>query len=234
MAFDRTLLWPGQSTPKRGPKPKTSLERIVDAAIGIADADGLAAVSMQRVADEIGATKMSLYRYVPGKSELTALMLDKRLGAPPTAENETVARTNWRADLTAWTVEIHRRFLAAPWALELAVGARVIGPNELAWYELGLTALAGTPLRAAEQLDVLALLSGHVRSIVQQQVTTGAPEEATAALMMEIIGENATRFPHVASAFAGASAGDDRDNALAFGTERILDGIQQLIVTRAG
>lgn len=232
MAFDRTLLWPAQSTTRRGPKPKLTLDAIVDAAIAIADAEGLAAVSMQRVADEIGATKMALYRYLPGKAELTALMLDKRLGAPPASGTSTPP--DWRAALTAWTHEIHRRFEDAPWALELAVGARVIGPNELAWYERGLTALSDSTLSWTERLDVLALLSGHARSMAQQQTTTADPEQATAVLMSEIIEEHAERFPQVAAAFAGATSEGGRDSALVFGIDRILDGLQALIESRAG
>lgn len=234
MAANRTLLWPTERSTKRGPKPKMTLERIVDAAIGVADSDGLAAVSMQRVADELGATKMSLYRYVPGKSDLTALMLDAKMGpAPmPPARATAPANTEWREGLAAWTVELHRRLADAPWALELSVGARVIGPNELSWMELGLTALSDTPLNGAEQLDVLALLSGHVRSIVQQQTANGETERATALLMSSIIDEHAARFPHVAMAFDSASSAGDRDNALAFGTDRILDGIKTLIDVR--
>jgi AcrR family transcriptional regulator len=228
VAFDQTLLWPAGSVTKRGPKPKLTLEGIVAAATAIADAHGLAAVSMQRVAEEIGVTKMSLYRYVPGKSELTALMFDTRLGGPPTVSEQE----GWRAGLEAWTVGIHDRFADAPWTLELAVGARVIGPNELAWLELGLMALAGTPLSGVEQLDVLALLSGHVRSIVQQRATTGDPERATAALMSTIIEEHASHFPYVAAAFGETSSTVDRDNALDFGTDRILDGVESLITAR--
>ncbi|MFF1573867.1 TetR/AcrR family transcriptional regulator [Leifsonia sp. NPDC058292] len=230
MTADGTLLWPTTTTTKRGPKPKMTLDRIVDAAIGLADEHGLATVSMQRVADELGATKMSLYRYLPGKAELTALMLDKRLGAPP-SPRETNGN-EWRHDLRAWTNGVHRRFAEAPWALELAVGARIIGPNELAWMERGLAALADTPLTWPERLDVLALLSGHARNIVQQQTTTGRPEHEIATLLVGIVEENSADFPHVAAAFAGGSAGGGRDDALDFGIERILDGVDALIATR--
>ncbi|MEV6522678.1 TetR/AcrR family transcriptional regulator C-terminal domain-containing protein [Longispora sp. NPDC051575] len=77
------LLWGPGPRPSRGPKPGLTLERIVAAAIAIADAEGLAAVSMQRVAGDLDFTKMSLYRYVPGKAELTALMVDAAMGPPP-------------------------------------------------------------------------------------------------------------------------------------------------------
>ena len=70
------LLWGQPERPNRGPKPGLSVERIVRVAIEIADAEGLPAVSMQRVASEFGFTTMSLYRYVPGKNELIDLMIE--------------------------------------------------------------------------------------------------------------------------------------------------------------
>src|SRR5256885_16757660 len=76
-------LWGGRSGATRGPKPALSLERIAAAAIAIADAEGLAAVSMQRVAADLGYTQMSLYRYLPGKAELVALMGDRGIREPP-------------------------------------------------------------------------------------------------------------------------------------------------------
>lgn len=76
------VLWGPGPRPTRGPKPALSLERIARAGIEAADSDGLAAISMQRVAERLGFTKMSLYRYVPGKAELIALMTDTAIGAP--------------------------------------------------------------------------------------------------------------------------------------------------------
>src|SRR5689334_22149881 len=74
------LLWGPRERPSRGPKPGLTRDGIVRAAIGVADAEGLAAVSMQRVAAEVGFTTMALYRYVPGKNELVALMVDSAVG----------------------------------------------------------------------------------------------------------------------------------------------------------
>lgn len=86
------LLWGTRQRPKRGPKPALTLEGIVAEAVAIADVDGLAELSMQRLAQGLGFTKMSLYRYVPGKAELTALMLDSALGAPPRSPPSTGIR----------------------------------------------------------------------------------------------------------------------------------------------
>jgi AcrR family transcriptional regulator len=92
------FLWRIRAQPARGPKPALSLERITDTAIEIGDAEGLAAVSMQRVAADLGFTKMSLYRYLPGKAELVALMVERAIGEPPTLDAD-----DWRAGLKEWS-----------------------------------------------------------------------------------------------------------------------------------
>src|SRR2546430_15912316 len=77
------LLWGLRERPTRGPKPALSIERIAAAAVAVADVEGMAAVSMQRVASELDFTKMSLYRYVTGKDELIAAMIEAAGGGPP-------------------------------------------------------------------------------------------------------------------------------------------------------
>ena len=93
-------------TISRGPKPALTLEAIAETAIRVADADGLDAVSMQRVAAELGFTKMALYRYLPGKSDLLALMVEHALGGPPDLGDVT-----WRQGLRAWA---HALLAASP------------------------------------------------------------------------------------------------------------------------
>ncbi|WNF28717.1 TetR/AcrR family transcriptional regulator [Streptomyces sp. C11-1] len=89
------LLWGTGERPSRGPKPGLTLDRIVTAAIAVADAEGLSAVSMRRLSTELGTGTMSLYRYVPGKAELLDLMLDRVLGEPlptgPTGERSAAS-----------------------------------------------------------------------------------------------------------------------------------------------
>src|SRR5580693_8990221 len=87
------LLWGTAQRPRRGPRPSLSLEQIVTEAIALADAEGLANLSMQHVAERLGCAKMALYRYVPGKTELVALMVDAGLGDPP----EVPGGASWEA-----------------------------------------------------------------------------------------------------------------------------------------
>ncbi|MGH8880375.1 MAG: TetR/AcrR family transcriptional regulator, partial [Stackebrandtia sp.] len=119
------LLWGETERPSRGPKPSLSRERVVAAAVAIADAEGLAAVSMQRLATELGVTKMAMYRYVPGKSELTLLMVDDAMGQAP---EPAAGPGDWAATLENWARQLWDRLVAHPWVLGATVGLRPIGP----------------------------------------------------------------------------------------------------------
>ncbi|RMI34956.1 TetR/AcrR family transcriptional regulator [Nocardia stercoris] len=228
------LLWGLPDRPRRGPKPALTLERIVDEAIAAADADGLANLSMQRLADRLGCAKMALYRYVPGKAELHALMLDRALGpAPePVAPESDSAEDSWRDPLRRWTLAIFERMRAHPWSQELTIGIRPLGPNEIGWLEAALTQLADTPLSAAERLDTVVLLTGHARGLAEQAVAgNGELEQHLARAVAETLATKAAIYPATVAAFAETASGD-RDNALRFGLERILDGLATLIIRR--
>lgn len=223
------LLWKARPQPTRGPKPALRLDAIVAAAIAVADGDGLGAVSMERVATEVGVTKMALYRYVPGKNELIALMIDHAIGGPPRLSR----KDGWRNRLYAWSEALFRRFVAHPWSLPASVGARPIGPNELAWTEYAVAALDGLPLRAAEKLDTVAILAGHVRGIAAQAAALGAdPEAHIGRMMADLARPRAADYPALAGAMTELAHSKGRNDALAFGLDRILDGLAALIDRR--
>jgi AcrR family transcriptional regulator len=217
-------VWHGRPQPTRGPKPAFTLDQIADAAIAVADADGLAAVSMQRVATELGRTKMALYRYVPGKAELVSAMLERGLAGFPDISGED----DWRQALRKWAESLLAAYLRHPWAVEATVGDRPVGPNELQWMELALRALPAG-LTGAERIDVVATLAAHARGMV-------APTAHQESGMTEAIGlamrEQADRFPAVAAAVADLVQHGDSDQAFAFGLARILDGLDVLVTRR--
>lgn len=242
------LLWGNPQRPRRGPKPSLSLERIVAEAIAHADAEGLANLSMQHLAERLGCAKMALYRYVPGKAELVALMVDAALGDPPqppaqTRQTGQMAKTGqtaapgeqpWRAVLRLWTTAIFARYRAHPWAIEATVGARPTGPHEMAWLETALAALADTGLTGPERLDAVVLLNGHVRSLVQ--VTADGQEDLEAEITRQVgaaLSAHPDRYPQVLAAFSDSPQPAGRDNALHFGIDRILDGLAALIAARS-
>ncbi|WP_033441439.1 TetR/AcrR family transcriptional regulator [Saccharothrix sp. NRRL B-16314] len=218
------LLWGDPPGPRRGPKPALSHELIARTGIGIADADGLAAVSMQRVAAELGFTKMSLYRYVPGKAELVALMADLAMGTPP----EDLHDGDWCDRLRTWALALLPGFLSHPWVLEVTTGPHVVGPNELAWMEAALAVLDGTGLPGVERMDVLAVLAGHVRSLAQQVAKTPGGDTGAqfGAVLAEVVFQRGDRYPHTRAVLAESIAGGDQDKALDFGLDLIVDGLR--------
>lgn len=217
------FLWQERAQPTRGPKPALTLDKIADAAIAIADAEGLAAVSMQRVAADLGYTKMSLYRYLPGKSELVSAMVERGMGEPP-----AIPADDWRAALTAWAGALLAAFGEHAWAQEATSGARPIGPHELAWTERALAVLP-EGLTGAERLDAVATIAGQVRLIAGQ---AGRGESEMAASMIHAMTAHADRFPALAAAMADVAAHGGGDQAFSFGLERILDGLEVLIRRR--
>lgn len=221
------LLWEAPATGRRGPKPRYSLDDIAAVAMTVADAEGLDAVTMQRIADGLGTAKMALYRYVPGRAGLDAVLLDRALGLPPEIDDD-----DWRASLRSWTFGIYERMTARPWSVDLVQRRHVPGPRELSWYERGLAGLEGLALTGGEKLDLLALLAGHVASNVGRERATPAPEDDIATGLAPILAARAAEYPHTTAAFAEAARDEQRQLALKFGVERVLDGVAALLAER--
>ena len=210
------FLWTARSKPTRGPKPTLTLDQIADAAIAIADAEGLAAVSMQRVAADLGYTKMSLYRYLPGKTELVAAMLERGM-----AEKPDLSGKQWRDALTTWSELLLAKFAQHAWTVEAAAGPRPIGPNELGWMDAALAVLPDG-LTGAERLDAVATLAGHVRMLAAQN---GQAERELIATMGIVLREHAEKFPAVVAAVTDVGRHGGQEQAFQFGLSRILDGL---------
>ncbi|BDZ39025.1 TetR/AcrR family transcriptional regulator [Microbacterium suwonense] len=221
------LLWTPPAPSKRGPKPRFTLDAIAETAIALADEHGLEAVTMQRVASHLGTTKMALYRYLPGRTELDAVMLDRALGVPGPLPGD-----DWRPALAQWADGLHRRVLSKPWTVELSQRPHLPGPSELAWFEKALAAMSGLPLRGGEKLDVLTLLVGHVMSLARREGQDAASEAELARGLAPILRTHAQEFPHTAAAFAESAEEGAQDSALRFGIDRILDGVQLLLAER--
>jgi AcrR family transcriptional regulator len=229
--------WGLRERPTKGPKPGLSLERIVNAGVAIASAEGLAAVSMNRIARELGAAPMSLYRYVSAKDELLALMEDAAHGPPP----ELGPDKGWRAGLADWAQAIHDAWRRNPWALSIPVTTPPITPNQVAWMERGLHCLRGTGLTEGEKISTIILLSGYVRgeSTVMSAVTgaflasgSPTPDEWMASYARDLAKlTDPQRFPalHAVLATGVMDRADGPDDEFAFGLERILDGIAALV-----
>jgi AcrR family transcriptional regulator len=233
--------WGVRERPNKGPRPALSLERIVAAAARVAATDGLQAVSMSRVASELGVSTMSLYRYVAAKDELLTLMADLAYEAPPAPRGP---EEGWRDALARWAWTELAALRRNPWVLRIPISGPPVTPNSIAWLERGLDFLRDTGLREDEKVSVILLLTGYVRSQALLQAEIAAAQAAGAARpdaeMMPSYGRllarltDPERFPalHAVIASGVFDEPDDGDYDFTFGLERVLDGIETLIDKR--
>lgn len=227
------LAWGLNDRGTRGPKPGLTLERVVAAGIKVALTDGIGALSMGRIAAELGVATMSLYRYVSSKDELLTLMVDKALGTPPPADDAK----DWRSGLTQWALGIHRAYRRHPWGLRVPISGPPLGPNNVAWLESALASLAQTPLSEQEKLSTVLLLSGFVRNEatltadIAAASAGGWPPPSYGSLLAQLT--DAEHYPAIHRVIASGAFDDDDGGDLSgefdYGLNRILDGIDALI-----
>jgi AcrR family transcriptional regulator len=214
---------------KRARRGSLSLDRIVSAALELADAEGIEAVSMARVAGHLGFTPMSLYRHVDGKDELVALMVDAASGDPPAADRSE----GWRARLERWAWALRAVVLRHPWLLDLPLSRLPPGPRQLGWMEAAFAALAGTPLAPEEKAAVTLMLHGLVMSDVGLRREADAGRGADASFgALAARAADPERYPAIAEVMATGALDDEDgepDAFFAFALARTLDGIGVLV-----
>lgn len=242
------LLWGTGS--RRG----LDLDTIVRAAIGIADAEGLGAVSMRRVAEQLGFTSMSLYRHVPGKAELLDLMRDAVMAIPewtapePTGHDQadtgrtdtgpSVTRSGdpagWRGGIEAWARAGLAMYRQHPWLLESGGPRTVPGPNAVAGFERALALVATTGLAPSQIVAVVTLVGGFVESAARQMVDVVTAERDTGVTHEEFwtsrgsLFEHLDRYPTLRRIYEQGGY-DEPVDPFEFGLRRVLDGIDTLI-----
>ncbi len=227
------LLWDDRTLPTRGPKPGLTPDDVVNAAIQLADADGLAAVTMHAVAAALGFTTMALYRYFPNKEALYDAIVDAGIGRPPSLP---APREDWRTEVTTWAHAKRAVLCARPWLAELPFVAAPHGPNWLSWLEAITDSLSTTGLGAAEIGQMLSVIDGYTRGASDTAISLarararGTSEAEWAAAVGADLGRaiGDPRFPKFAGIITAPS--DERPRTLEesfdFGLQRVLDGIE--------
>ncbi|MDQ4094194.1 MAG: TetR/AcrR family transcriptional regulator [Actinomycetota bacterium] len=234
------LLWRvSATTSRRGPRQGLSIDAVVSAATTLADGEGLAAVTMRRVAQALGVAPMTLYTYVPSKAELLDLMLDAAYTQMP--RTGTTGQL-WRRRVTAVAEENRALFEAHPWAATVSTVRPPLGPGLMAKYEHELSALDGLGLEDVEMDAALTHLLSFVQSCardataarISQQDSAMDDEQwwaANAPLLARVF--NADAYPIAArvGAAAGAAYGSayNPEHAYDFGLQRVLDGLAAII-----
>ncbi|WP_405497413.1 TetR/AcrR family transcriptional regulator [Nocardia sp. NBC_00511] len=224
------LLWDLDDAGSRGPKRGLSVDQIVAAATAVADAEGFAALSMGRVAKELGFTTMSLYRYVDSKDTLMELLFDRSLGDPPDLSDAP----GWRAKLEAWAWAEFRGIQQHYWWLDLPLSSPPLGPKNMAWLEAGMTAMAEVPITEPHKLQLVTNLSIYVVGRTRFLRDTAKQQQQDvdyAGILAQVI--DPARFPTVTSAIMNNAFEDDDMNweeaDFGFALARLLDGYQVFI-----
>jgi AcrR family transcriptional regulator len=233
------LLWRETPAPSRGPRPGLTVDGVVAAAIELADAEGLAAVTMRRLARSLGVAPMSLYTYVPGKAELLDLMLDSvyaRMSRPD------LAGLGWRERVTAVATENRDLFRRHPWAATVSTSRPPLGPGQLAKYEHELTAFAGLGLGDVDLDAALTFVLGFVQAAARAEAefaAAGRDTGLTEAQWWESAGPSLARLVDPAAyptaTRVGTAAGLAHggayhpDHAYDFGLGRVLAGLAALV-----
>ena len=241
------LLWGAGPKSSRGPKASLSPDDVVQAAMEIADEEGLGALSMHVLAAKLGFTTMALYRYFPSKDALIDAIIDAGLGAPPKPKR----RGTWRQDVRHWAYAKRAMMIARPWVAELPFVAAPHGPNWLSWHEAFLQAVANTGVGPEDMMDMLGIVDGFVRgnsdtvvSLARAQARGISFEEWAAAVGADLARAiNNPDYPVLSAILTSESGGISESSPLPkrkgkprtmeehfdFGLERVLDGIQMYI-----
>lgn len=239
------LLWrtPGEARTSRGPRQRTTVDAVVAAAIEIADADGLGAVTIRAVATRLGIATMATYTYVPGKAELLDLMLDTVYRQ---MSRRDLSGMPWRDRVSAIAAENRELLEQHPWVAQLATTRPPLGPGMIAKYEHELRAFDGLGLSDLDMDSALTYVLGFVMSVARIAIDTHAVRaesgvtddtwwEQAGPVLATVF--DADEFPLAARVgeAAGRALGGayNAEHAYQFGLARVLDGLAPVIGDRA-
>jgi AcrR family transcriptional regulator len=233
---DVASMWRLREGSRRGPKPSLTIDDITRAAIELADAEGLAAVSMARVAERLGNSTMALYRHVKSKDELLVLMSDAALERP----DPLPAGIDWRTGLTFWADGVMTAIRKHRWYSKLPISGPPAGPNNLAWFDAALGALADTGLPEEAKVGVVMGLITYVQGEIRMSLDLAAGFADNPAafnrygdILKRVV--DSRQLPAVARVLdAGVfdtvgSFEDDSDEDFDFGLQLYLDGVERFI-----
>jgi len=223
-------IWRRPARSGRGPVPEHSTAEIAQAAVALADADGLGAVTMRAVATAVGTGPASLYRYVNTRDELLELMADQVLGQEFTAGRVS---GDPMADLLVLGHQTLGIYRSHPWLLEISPATGLPGPSALGYMDYVLSILTGTELGGPAKLELFALYNGMLRSFAQLEADQqragqdiAAWQAQVASYLLEVVATG--QYPNLAAAIASPPAdGDPSPQEPAFDRvlTRVLSGL---------
>jgi AcrR family transcriptional regulator len=222
------VIWARPERAGRGPRPAYTRADIAAAAVRIADARGLDAVSMRNVAAELGCGTMSLYNYVPRKEDLHELMVDA-----VSAEHELWEPTgDWRADMLRVAHQTRGLLHRHPWMPRLMSPVYGFSPNALRYIEHCLACLDPLEASPGTKVELIAMLNGVVTTYVRNELDTAervrslpwSEDEENASRIAYLSGRIASgAYPRMAAAFGADPGPIDPEAVFQRALERVLD-----------
>jgi AcrR family transcriptional regulator len=227
-------------------KPRHTREQIAAAALAIADREGFDAVSMRRVAQEIGAGTMTLYHYVRTKADLVDLMDDAIMGEVLIPDGELPEA--WRAAVRMIACSSHAAFLRHPWALR-ATNDSSGGPNGMRHFDQSLAAVASLAIDVRAKLEVIGIVDDYVFGYVFRTAEVAAALSATTTeeRIEELLPHFETQirsgdYPHIQALFGDTDTRQTwelvvevmtAESRFEHGLDLLLDGIEAKLATGA-
>jgi AcrR family transcriptional regulator len=209
---------------RRTPREGLTRDRILAAAVGLADEHGLDAVSMRQIGESLGFEAMSLYRHVRDKDDLLDGMVEAIVARFP-ARDDTL---DWRESLRTLVRGAHDELLAHPWVAALATSRPAVGPARLRFVDSVLAALLAG--RCSPQLahDAMHAVEVHVFAFTHQELRLNAGASAHGYQLDAVRGDSAL-YPHLAAMLATAT--HDHVAEFEFVLELLIVGIERAIST---
>ncbi|MFI6060129.1 TetR/AcrR family transcriptional regulator C-terminal domain-containing protein [Streptomyces sp. NPDC051286] len=226
------VIWARPERAGRGPRPAFSRADIAAAAVRIADAEGLDAVSMRKVAAELGCGTMSLYNYVPRKEDLYELMFDAVSGGYDFPEPSG----DWRADLISLAHQAREMMHRHTWVPRLMSPVYGFSPNALRYLEYTLSLLDGVDARFGEKMELIAMVNGVITTYVANEIATAersrslpwSEEQEHAARTGYLISQIETgKYPRMAAGFAEDPGPIDLEGVFDRALHRVLDSFDR-------
>jgi DNA-binding transcriptional regulator YhcF (GntR family) len=213
--------------------PDLTRERIVTAAIRVADAEGLTQLSMRRIATELDAAPMSLYRHISGKDDLLMSMMDTVIGEEPLP---TRPPRGWRAQLELTSRLQWQGFRRHPWlAPALSITRPQLLPNGMRHTEWALRALDGLGLSIQEMMYIHTTLFSHIRGLALNLEAEAQAEQDSGLTSDEWLQTQEHGFRVIAESgdfpllnrLVDSDMELDLDQLFEFGLGRMLDGMER-------
>lgn len=215
---------------RRAPVPLTR-QRVIEAALRVADAEGIDAVSMRRLGQELDVEAMSLYKHVGGKDDILDALVDLVMAEVPTPSPDAP----WRPGVRKAALDLHAALMRHPWAVSVMESRRTPGPTRLHYLDtvVGLLLEAGfEPVGVGDAFMAIdSLVYGFTIQLLSFPLDLERDGEEAAAMARDVF---AGRYPNLVRMAETVSAGPGFAVELSFGLDLLLDGIERVLAERHG